>query len=140
MMDSRDFADDATSDRPKAGRPRIDIDEDRVRQLALNGNLDTDIAIIVGCSVDTLARRCQDILNKARAELRMGLREAQVKCALKGDRQMLIWLGKQYLDQSDRTINDTTFEPIEIIIGPPAPQNRISAAGAIPLLDQHEEA
>lgn len=124
----------------KAGRPRKVIDPETIRELAYNGNTDTDIGRIVGCSDQHLINHYRDVIDDARAELRNDLRIAQVKCALKGDRQMLIWLGKQYLDQSDRTITDGSFEPIEVIIGPPAPQNRVGPTGAIPLLDQHSEA
>jgi hypothetical protein len=61
----------------------------------------TDIALIVGCSVDTLERRFADVIETGRADVRKSLRRKQVELAMKGDRTMLIWLGKQLLGQRD---------------------------------------
>lgn len=44
----------------------------------------------------------------AKATLHKSLRSAQVKKALKGDNQMLIWLGKNILGQEDKTAVDHT--------------------------------
>jgi len=60
-----------------------------------------DIALILGCSVDTLERRYADDVAKGKSDIRMRLRRKQLDMALKGDRTMLIWLGKQLLGQRD---------------------------------------
>jgi hypothetical protein len=41
-------------------------------------------------------------MEKGRSILKMSLRREQVRLAKQGDRTMLIWLGKQYLGQSER--------------------------------------
>jgi len=82
-------------------RPLLDIDPDQVKLLAGIGCPMTDIALIVGCSVDTLERRFADVIETGRADVRKSLRRKQVELAMKGDRTMLIWLGKQLLGQRD---------------------------------------
>jgi len=118
------------------GKPRgpyIEIDENRVRELAYSGNPDTDIARLVSCSVDTLNRRFQDVLDVARAQRRADLRDAQWKAVLKGDKTMLVWLGKNELDQSDRTVTENNFDTFEVIIGsiPNQSPKSIASAGEV---------
>jgi hypothetical protein len=125
----------ATEIRRKAGRPKLDIDPEEVRELAANGATDTDIGRIVGCTDQTLTNRFRIIIDEARAELRQRLREAQIKCAMKGDRAMLIWLGKQYLDQTDRMTNDTNFDTFEVIIGSKDNNNTAPLAGPTEVLE-----
>lgn len=43
-----------------------------------------------------------EIMERGKASGRCSLRRAQMKLAMSGDRTMLIWLGKQWLDQSDK--------------------------------------
>lgn len=62
------------------------------------------------CSVDTVERRIKEAYNCTFAELsaaqrgcgRIKLRRKQFQKALRGDTKMLIWLGKQHLDQKDK--------------------------------------
>lgn len=61
-----------------------------------------EIAAVVGCSVDTLERRFADIIKDGQATGRSSLRRYQWEAAKKGNTAMLIWLGKQMLDQTDR--------------------------------------
>lgn len=84
------------------GRPRIPVDTNLVEGLALIGCTDKEIATLSGCSVDTLTRRFADILSKGREGLKVKLRRAQIRAAEGGNVVMLIWLGKQYLAQTDR--------------------------------------
>jgi len=42
-------------------------------------------------------------------EGRMSLRREQFRVAMEGDRQMLLWLGKQYLGQTEKTEKKTTI-------------------------------
>jgi AraC-like DNA-binding protein len=81
--------------------PRIPIDETELERLAFIGTPVNEIAVLLGCSVDTLERRYAPQIEKARCELRKRLRAKQVELALKGDKTMLIWLGKNCLDQTD---------------------------------------
>jgi hypothetical protein len=83
-------------------RPEIPIDGKLVQKLAQLGCKTTEIADFIGCSVDTLDRRFADELAKGRASLKMSLRQWQLDAAKKGNASMLIWLGKQMLDQKDQ--------------------------------------
>lgn len=88
-------------------RPPIPVDEDQVLKLATLHCTNKEIAAFFEISVDTLTRRFADILNKGRETGRMALRRMQWKYADKGNVVMLIWLGKQYLEQSDKLESKT---------------------------------
>lgn len=94
-------------------RPQIEIDALQVEKLASIGAKNNEIADFYNCSTDTIERRFAAELTKGRANLRLSLRRWQLKAAEKGNAAMLIWLGKQLLEQSDKTeiISNT---PIEI--------------------------
>jgi hypothetical protein len=80
----------------------LPIDPKLVQDLAAIGCKTTEIAKIVGCSVDTLDRRYAEEMDKGRNNLRASLRRWQLESAKKGNVAMLIWLGKQILQQSDK--------------------------------------
>lgn len=61
-----------------------------------------EIAAFFDCSRDTIEGRFSAELNKGRQQGKMKLRDMQLKCAEKGNVAMLIFLGKQYLGQSDK--------------------------------------
>lgn len=82
-------------------RPRLEIDEQQVRLLAGVGCTVDEIAASLDCSKRTLETRFLAIIENGRAKMRGSLRRKQVELALKGDRTMLIWLGKQLLGQRD---------------------------------------
>lgn len=83
------------------GRPKKDIDEDKVAGLAFDGASDREIGDILGCDHKTVANRFSPILRKKRAERRLRLRIAQTEAAIAGNGTMLVWLGKQELEQRD---------------------------------------
>jgi hypothetical protein len=87
-----------------AGRPKIEIDWEDVRKLSLLQCTQNEIASFLGVSVDTLLRRKEfcELYKKGMEEGRMSLRRLQWKKAQDGNTTMLIWLGKQYLGQSDK--------------------------------------
>lgn len=82
-------------------RPPLDIDEDTVEKLAAIHCTMIEIASVVGCSVDTLERRFADVVKRGRDKGKTSLKRWQWKLAEKGNCTMLIWLGKQYLEQRD---------------------------------------
>lgn len=116
-----------------AGRPKAEptLTPDQVEQLASFGCTDTEIALLADVSEATIKRHFEPQLKKGRAFLRRDLRSAQVKKALgvmvervdkegeteiyltPPDNTMLIWLGKQYLDQHDKTETKDTSDPID---------------------------
>ena len=85
-------------------RPKIQINWGQVEKLAMLQCTEKEIASFCGISVDTLRRRKEFCLlhKKGMEEGRMSLRRLQWKKAQDGNTTMLIWLGKQYLGQSDK--------------------------------------
>ena len=65
-----------------------------------------------GTSETTLEKRYSGIIEKGRAEGKKSLRRAQMEKALQGDVRMLIWMGKQYLDQKDSPQDEENTVPL----------------------------
>ena len=88
-----------------------------------------EIAEMIGIHENTLYNRCKDDLGlefvafsqQKKSEGRQSLKKRQYALAMSGDKTMLVWLGKQYLGQKDRTEvqNNISIEPtvtqVEII-------------------------
>jgi hypothetical protein len=55
--------------------------------------------------LQTFMDNFRDIIDKNRIITKQRLRKAQLDLALKGDRVMLIWLGKNILGQAESPIN-----------------------------------
>lgn len=91
-------------------RPKIQIDAKQVQDLASVGCKTTEIARLLDCSADTIERRFAGELRKGRENLKISLRQWQLAAAKKGNVVMLIWLGKQYLGQSDTVSNEEDYE------------------------------
>ena len=98
------------------GRPPKEIDEDTVKKLASIMCTMEEIAYVVGCSVDTLENRFSEIIKEGKAKGRTSLRRHQFLAAEKGNTAMLIWLGKQFLGQSEKQqiVQYTSEAPFEI--------------------------
>lgn len=90
------------------GRPLADIDEEEVAKLALSGAKNAEIAAYFGVDENTITSRFSKILTKKRSIRRMKLRAAQTDKAMGGDTTMLIWLGKNDLDQTDKVEQKST--------------------------------
>lgn len=93
------------------GRPPIEIDKEQFEKLCYIQCTEQEICDEwYNCSVDTLERWCQktygvtfaDIYRIKRGRGKKSLRRTQLETALKGNTTMMIWLGKQYLGQSDK--------------------------------------
>jgi hypothetical protein len=82
-------------------RPLKIIDPKLVRNLASIFCSMEQIAIACDCSVDTLERRFADIIKAGRETGKTSLLKKQFEVAMSGNVGLLIWLGKQYLGQSD---------------------------------------
>ena len=91
----------------KTGPKPMPIDPKLVEGMAGVGATNEEIAGFIGCSTDTIERRFADVLSKARAGIRIGIRRAQVKAALGGNPTMLIWAGKVMLGQKETTVTET---------------------------------
>ena len=87
-------------------RPRKEIDEELLYKLASIHCTMQEMVDIIGVSEDTLKRRFAHIIAKGKAEGKMRLRRKQVEVAMSGNHTMLIWLGKQMLNQSESPVQD----------------------------------
>ena len=90
------------------GRPKIILEPKQGLIYGYFKATHETMAILEGCSTDTIRRAMQDensefciAYKKGYAGMRMKLSEAQLKTAMDGNSTLLIWLGKQYLGQSD---------------------------------------
>lgn len=93
------------------GRPKKELDEEQIRELASIQCTDGEIAAVMRCHVDTIRDRFSTIINEAREAGKKSLRRAQWDKAVKdGNATMLIWLGKHYLGQKDE-LSITSEEP-----------------------------
>lgn len=100
-----------------AGRKKIKIDWDTVERLASIGCTQGEIANVLGVSVDTLQRRKEyaAVYKRGFDKGKMSLRRAQYKKAMDGNTTMLIWLGKQFLGQTDKQETYITQMPERVI-------------------------
>jgi AraC-like DNA-binding protein len=92
----------------KMGRPKKEFDKTKFEKLCMIMCTEEEIAGVLGFSVDTLQRRCNEEYGTTFAEVyktfsaagKASLRRTQFKLAEKSA-SMAIWLGKQYLGQRD---------------------------------------
>ena len=131
------------------GRPRLAFDLRMVEDLGRIQSTHSELAAVLGVSVDTVERRLKDdeefcgAYQKGLENGKSSLRRIQWKAALSGNTTMQIWLGKQYLGQRDSRqeieYRDQTeaiheVEELRALIGVLAsPPN---AVRALPLLPQ----
>jgi hypothetical protein len=91
-------------------RPRIQINWEDFDKLCVMQATLTEIAAWFECSVDTIERAVKREKKMSFAEYfaskkgrgKISLRRRQYEVAMSGNVSMLIWLGKQYLDQSEK--------------------------------------
>src|SRR6202011_496460 len=106
----------------KPGRPKKHVDLELVEKLAHIQCTYTEIASTLGVSVDTLQRNEHFAATYKRGAEggRKSLRRMQFESANRGNVVMQIWLGKQYLGQSDhRTevcLTPENMGPKELVI------------------------
>ncbi len=97
--------------RPK----KYDIDTKQLEKLASFGCTNREIASFFGCSEHLIKKSYSSFLTKGKDEGRIRLRKLQWVAAEKGNTPMLIWLGKQILDQKDKQ-ELTEVKPIDEIV------------------------
>ena len=93
-----------------AGRKKFVIDWNKVDNSLRAGSNGVQVAAMLGIHYNTLVNKCNeekkcdfsDYLAQKRQEGNDVLFGLQYKLAKEGDRGMLIWLGKNRLDQSDK--------------------------------------
>jgi hypothetical protein len=94
------------------GRPKKQISAKQVEMLAAKGMPNTEIAVFFGVSVDTIDRRFAENIAIGKGQLKDRVRTAQLRAMDQGNSSMLLHLGKVYLGQSDKTIDEYLAEAI----------------------------
>ncbi len=92
------------------GRKKLVIDWDRVDKSLIAGSNGVQVAAMLGVHPETLYDKCKeekkvffsDYMQQKRQEGNNILLGKQFELASEGDKMMLIWLGKNRLDQSDK--------------------------------------
>ena len=88
------------------GRNKTVIPEEQVAELSKLHCTNKEMADFFEVPLQTFMDNFRDIITKNRIITKQRLRKAQLDLALnKGDRVMLIWLGKQMLGQSETPVN-----------------------------------
>lgn len=86
----------------KVGRKLIKIDEEQVEKLAAMHCTIPEIASFFNVNEKTIDRRFAPIIRKGKEKGKIKLRRLQWRQAEEGSYSMAIWLGKQYLGQTDK--------------------------------------
>jgi hypothetical protein len=97
-------------DKNKGGRPKKSIDFDALEKLCNIQCTAEEIASYFEISVDTLDRHIKERFGIGFAEYfaqnrgkgKISLRRAQFQSAISGNTTMLVWLGKNWLSQTDK--------------------------------------
>ena len=106
-----------TVKRQGAGRPRIVVDIEILKNLASIGCPDYEIASVLNISAKTLKRNYADIVEQFKEKGKASLRKKMWDKAVKKDNtHMQIWLSKNYLGMKDRTQTESIVEPLPLII------------------------
>tara|TARA_R110000824_G_scaffold194375_2_gene376983 strand:+ start:1457 stop:1798 length:342 start_codon:yes stop_codon:yes gene_type:complete len=100
---------------------KYEIDPEEVEKLASIGATNVEIASFFGCDPSLISKNFSSIITKARESGKIRLRQWQMRAAQNGSVPMLIWLGKNMLNQSDQvstTIIDVppTIEEVQKLI------------------------
>jgi len=80
----------------------ISPEPDKIQMLASFGCSITEIAKYFRIDESTVRKKYKDELETGRESLKVKLRQLQWDHAARGNTALLIWLGKQYLGQTDR--------------------------------------
>lgn len=86
------------------GRNKVVIPEDEFYQMACLFSTWKDFSDYYGVPQQTLRDNFRDLYTKARQVTKRKLRSKMLETALNGDRVMMIWLSKQWLQMSDSPI------------------------------------
>lgn len=94
----------------KMGRPRKEISRVAFIKLCKIQSTEEEIASAFECDVDTITRWCKrtfghtfaEVFSRYKGQGNISLRRKQNQVALSGNVKMLIWLGKNRLNQTDK--------------------------------------
>ena len=93
----------------KVGRPPKEFDQKNFESLCQIQCTEEEICQFFSCSEKTLNKWCREkyganfsqVFRDKRGVGKISLRRAQFQAAINGNASLLIWLGKQYLGQSE---------------------------------------
>jgi len=111
------------TDKKPPHRPYFEVNWNTVDSMCAIQCTGEEIAGVLGCDYDTLATACKrekgltfsEYFDQKRATGNVSLRRKQYSTAMEGNPTMLIWLGKNWLGQADKTETAiTSLPPIEI--------------------------
>ena len=90
--------------RPRTKSPAVITPEmrKRIEEMARDQCKDLTISGALGIADDTFKREFAEITHKQRCKGKIELHKLQTKRARNGSDTMLIWLGKQHLEQKDK--------------------------------------
>lgn len=102
------------------GRPRKILTEDALKVIEKMASImctEEEIALCIGASVDTLLNDdnkdlFRTAIKKGQSSGKQSLRREQWNVAKRGNATMLIWLGKQWLNQTDKVEQVNSFEDL----------------------------
>ena len=87
------------------GRNKSVIPEEEVAQLSQYHCTNKEMADFYNVPLQTFMDNFRDIIDKNRIVTKQRLRKTQLDLALKGDKTMLIWLGRNILGQTENPVN-----------------------------------
>ncbi len=87
------------------GRNKTIIPEEEVAQLSQYHCTNKEMADFYCVPLQTFVDNFRDIIDKNRIITKQRLRKTQLDLALKGDKTMLIWLGRNILGQTENPVN-----------------------------------
>ena len=101
----------------RTGRPKLEIDWNEFGKLCKIQSTLEEMAAWFNVSEDTVERRVKekfgmnfaDVYKQKKGQGKVSLRRKQWQVALKGHPTMLIYLGKQHLDQTDKVEHFTNY-------------------------------
>ena len=113
----------ARAEKNKGGRPRKEIDYQKLEPLCRIQCTGEECASVLGMTYDTLDRNLKadghggfkEYYKKNGNTGKASLRRLQWKSAESGNTTMLIWLGKQYLGQTDRQEIVEATQPLPLV-------------------------
>lgn len=105
----------------KTGRPKKSIDWSHVRRLMSYQCTQEEIANELDVDLDTIDNHCKadhgvsfsEFWKQKKAFGRVKIKKIQMELAESGSAAAAIWLGKQYLNQTDRPVDEILLEAIQ---------------------------
>jgi len=108
---------DDTNKTKSVGRPKIELDEEKIAELSKLQCTQEEISAVMGVSRKTLQRNYAHLIEENREKGKASLRRSMWKKALKDENvNMQIWLSKNVLNMRDKIETQNIVEPLPLII------------------------